>query len=60
MCVKLKQGLDAEKFRKELLENEGIGVIAIGSSDIRIAFSSVEKEDINDLFDAMLRCASKL
>jgi aspartate/methionine/tyrosine aminotransferase len=59
MCVKLKKGLDAEKFRKELLENEGIGVIAIGSSDIRIAFSSVEKEDIKDLFDAMLRCASK-
>ena len=60
MCVKLKQGLDAEKFRKELLDNEGIGVIAIGSSDIRIAFSSVEKEDIKDLFDAMFRCASKL
>jgi aspartate/methionine/tyrosine aminotransferase len=60
MCVKLKKGLDAEKFRKELLENEGIGVIAIGSSDIRIAFSSVEKEDIKDLFDVMLRCASKL
>jgi len=60
MCVKLNQGLDAEKFRKELLENEGIGVIAIGSSDIRIAFSSVEKEDIKELFDAMLRCASKL
>jgi aspartate/methionine/tyrosine aminotransferase len=60
MCVKLKQGLDAEKFRKELLDNEEIGVIAIGSSDIRIAFSSVEKEDINDLFDAMLRCASKM
>ncbi len=60
MCVKLKQGLDAEKFRKDLLENEGIGVIAIGSSDIRIAFSSVEKEDIKDLFDAMLRCASQL
>jgi aspartate/methionine/tyrosine aminotransferase len=60
MCVKLKQGLDAEKFRKELLENEGIGVISIGSTDIRIAFSSVEKEDIKDLFDAMLKCAYKL
>ncbi len=60
MCVKLKSGLDAETFRKELLGKEGIGVIAIGSSDIRIAFSSVEKEDIRDLFDAMFRCASKL
>ncbi|UCH79901.1 MAG: aminotransferase class I/II-fold pyridoxal phosphate-dependent enzyme [Nitrospiraceae bacterium] len=60
MCVKLKQGLDAETFRKQLLEKEGIGVIAIGSSDIRIAFSSVEKENINDLFDAMFRCASNM
>jgi len=59
MCVKLKQDLDAEEFRKELLDNEGIGVIAIGTSDIRIAFSSVEKEDIRDLFDAMLKTASQ-
>jgi aspartate/methionine/tyrosine aminotransferase len=58
MCVKLRRGLDAEDFRKALLEKEGIGVIAIGASDIRIAFSSVEKEEIKDLFDAMLRCAS--
>jgi aspartate/methionine/tyrosine aminotransferase len=60
MCVKMLKGLDAETFRKRLLEDEGIGVISIGASDIRIAFSSVEEEDIESLFDAMLRCASGL
>ncbi len=60
MCVKMLKGLDGEAFRKKLLEDEGIGVISIGASDIRIAFSSVEEEDIESLFDAMLRCASGL
>ncbi len=60
MCVKMLKGLDAETFRKRLLDDEGIGVISISSSDIRIAFSSVEEEDIKSLFDAMLRCASSL
>ena len=60
MCVKMLKGLDAETFRKRLLEDEGIGVISIGASDIRIAFSSVEEEDIESLFNAMLRCASGL
>ena len=41
MCVKLK-GLDAETYRKHLLEKHGVGVIADGQSDIRIAFSSVD------------------
>ncbi len=58
--LKMLKGLDAETFRKRLLEDEGIGVISIGASDIRIAFSSVEEEDIELLFDAMLRCASGL
>ncbi len=58
MCVKMLKGLDAETFRKRLLKDEGIGVISIGTTDIRIAFSSVEVEDIEPLFDAMLRCAS--
>ena len=57
MCVRLREGLDAEKFRKRLLEDEGIGVISIDSTDIRVAFSSVEEDDIEELFNAMLKCA---
>ena len=45
MCVRLK-GLDAEAFRVRLLEEYGIGVIAAGESDIRVAFSCIEEDEI--------------
>jgi aspartate/methionine/tyrosine aminotransferase len=59
MCVCLRKGLNAETFRQKLLAQEGIGVISLGNTDIRIAFSSVEEDEIEALFDAMLRCASQ-
>jgi aspartate/methionine/tyrosine aminotransferase len=59
MCLRLK-GLDAEEFRTRLLEEYGIGVIADGGTDIRIAFSCLEVDEIQDLFDIMYRCATEL
>ncbi len=56
MCVQLKN-LNAETYRVRLLEDQGIGVIATGPHDIRIAFSCVEASDIATLFDGMLACA---
>jgi aspartate/methionine/tyrosine aminotransferase len=50
MCVKLKK-TNAEKLRLHLLESYGVGVIALGDNDIRIAFSSVEEENLQELFD---------
>lgn len=50
MCIKLKEGLDAERIRLDLLEKYDTGVIAIGDM-IRIAFSSVKLDDIPRLFD---------
>ena len=35
-------------------------VIAAGGSDIRVAFSCIEKSDIAPLFDAMFQCANDL
>ena len=49
MCVKLK-GIDAETFRKHLLEKSGVGVIADGERDIRVAFSAVEASEFGGLF----------
>jgi Aspartate/tyrosine/aromatic aminotransferase len=50
MCIKLKKA-NAENLRVHLLERYGVGVIALGDSDIRIAFSSVEEENLQELFD---------
>jgi aspartate/methionine/tyrosine aminotransferase len=49
MCIRVN-GVPAEKLRVHLLERYGIGVIAFGESDIRIAFSSLELADIGPLF----------
>ncbi|MFN3535567.1 MAG: aminotransferase class I/II-fold pyridoxal phosphate-dependent enzyme, partial [Desulfatiglandales bacterium] len=50
MCINVK-GVDAERVRLHLLEKYGVGVISLGSNDIRVAFSCVEKEDLRELFD---------
>ncbi len=50
MCLRLKT-VEAEPLRVHLLEKFGVGVISIGKSDIRIAFSCIEKEDIRELFN---------
>jgi aspartate/methionine/tyrosine aminotransferase len=59
MCLKLK-GLDAETYRKHLLETYGIGVIADGERDIRVAFSAVDLKDLDDLFALMASAARDL
>jgi aspartate/methionine/tyrosine aminotransferase len=59
MCLRLK-GLDAETFRKHLLEKYGVGVIADGERDIRVAFSAVEASELEDLFAQMGAAAKDL
>jgi len=50
MCLKLKT-IDPEKLRLHLLDTYGVGVIALGKTDIRVAFSCVEEGDIPELFE---------
>ncbi|RDW21260.1 aminotransferase class I/II-fold pyridoxal phosphate-dependent enzyme [Oceanobacillus chungangensis] len=52
MCLKLN-GVDAEELRVHLLDKYGVGTIAVNTKDLRIAFSSVEEEDIEGLFDCI-------
>ncbi len=59
MCIKLK-GIDAETFRKHLLEKHGVGVIADGDRDIRIAFSSVDEDQLEDLYTILASAAHEL
>ena len=50
MCVAVK-GVEAEKVRLHLLDTYGIGVIAVGPTDIRVAFSCLEVESVEPLFE---------
>jgi aspartate/methionine/tyrosine aminotransferase len=58
-CLRTKD-LDSEQFRVRLLERYGVGVIAEGGTDIRVAFSCLETEEIGDLFAIMHRCATDM
>lgn len=59
MCLRLN-GVDAEAYRIRLLDEYRIGVIAAGDSDIRVAFSCIEVDDVSPLFDAMFQCAREM
>ena len=59
MCLKLKT-VEAEALRVHLLEKYGVGLIALGKQDLRVAFSCIEKEDAQELFDTVLKGVSDL
>lgn len=49
MCLKLKT-VEAEALRVHLLDAYQVGLIAVGGQDMRIAFSSIDEENIDALF----------
>ncbi|MFP6639999.1 MAG: aminotransferase class I/II-fold pyridoxal phosphate-dependent enzyme [Myxococcota bacterium] len=59
MCVEIK-GVDAEKLRVHLLDQYGVGLIATSSTDLRVAFSCLETEDIEPLFESLHRAVQEL
>ena len=59
MCIRLKD-VDAEDLRVHLLENYGTGLISIGKNNIRVAFSCLEENDVETLFDIILSGISDL
>jgi len=50
MCIRLKD-VHAEQLRLHLLDAYGVGLIAVGEKNIRIAFSCLEEKDVKPLFD---------
>lgn len=50
MCLKLKN-VDAETLRVHLLDKYGVGTISVNKTDLRIAFSCIDVEDVQELFD---------
>ena len=53
-------GVNAEELRQKLLKEQGIGTIAIDSSHLRIAFSSLDKRDIDVVYEAVYTVAHEL
>jgi len=52
MCLKLKT-VNAEALRQHALQEYGVGTIALGDTDLRVAFSCLEEGDIERLFDLL-------
>jgi aspartate/methionine/tyrosine aminotransferase len=54
MCLSIK-GVGGEALRKHLLEAYGVGLIAAGGNDVRVAFSCIEEENVEELFELIYR-----
>ena len=59
MCVRV-EGVKAEKVRQHLLDHFAIGVVATSATDLRIAFSCLEIEQIEPLFEALHKAIQEL
>jgi len=52
MCVRLK-GVNADKVRLHLLDHHQLGTIALGETDLRVAFSCLEEGQIAEVFQRL-------
>ena len=59
MCVHV-HGVDAERLRVHLLDAHQTGLIAASATDIRVAFSCLELEEIEPLFETLHRAIQEL
>jgi aspartate/methionine/tyrosine aminotransferase len=53
-------GIEAEMLRQDLLNNHGIGTIAIGKNYLRVAFSSIDLELISDVYKTIYETAKAI
>jgi aspartate/methionine/tyrosine aminotransferase len=54
------RGVSAETIRRELLAKHGVGVISLGDHCLRVAFSSIDEEKINETYRVIYNTAEKL
>jgi len=59
MCLDVKH-VPAEQVRLHLLDEYGIGLIATGPNDLRVAFSCLEVEQVEPLFEALHKAIQEL
>ncbi len=54
------EGVDAEDLRKKLLKERGIGVIQIDPHTLRVAFSSIDEEKIEEVYSQIYDVANEM
>lgn len=59
MCLQLKN-INAETLRMHLLNQYGVGTVAINPTDLRVAFSCVEEQEIEELFNLIYKGAEDI
>jgi len=59
MSFRLARG-DAEKLRTALLMEEGVGTIAVNERCLRVAFSQLDKEKLEDVFNLIYSTAERV
>lgn len=53
-------GIDAEQLRQKLLSQQGIGTVAIDSRTLRVAFSSIDEQLIEEVYSAIYAVADQM
>lgn len=53
-------GVNAETLRQKLLNEKGIGTIAIDANTLRVAFSSLDEDKIELVYSTVYACAEEL
>ena len=59
ICLRLKSG-NAETVRQRLLEEHGLGVIALGETELRIAYSCLDESGIETVFAIIAKVIEEL
>ncbi len=59
MCLQLKS-VQAEPLRLHLLQHFGVGTIALGESDLRVAFSCIDESELEHLFNLIYQGVKQL
>ncbi|MDP6981421.1 MAG: aminotransferase class I/II-fold pyridoxal phosphate-dependent enzyme [Myxococcota bacterium] len=59
MLIQVK-GVEAERLRVHLLDQHGVGLIATGKHDLRVAFSCLEANDVEALFEIVHQAIQEL
>ena len=53
-------GVDAEQLRQKLLNEYGIGTVAIDNKTLRVAFSSIDEQLIEEVYSAIYNAADEM